>query len=57
MGGVGEFFWLGVWNLLVLCGLVGAVLGGCLLGWGGGMFCLRLVFLFGWFMIGTKGLI
>ena len=29
MGGVGEFFWLGILNLLVLCGLVAAGLGGC----------------------------
>ena len=29
--GLGQFFWLGIWNLVVLCGLVGAssVLGGC----------------------------
>ena len=28
MGGVGQFFWFGVWDLLVLCGLVGDVLWG-----------------------------
>ena len=27
MGGVGECFWFGIWNLFVFCGSVGAVLG------------------------------
>jgi len=43
---VGEFFWLGIWNLLILRGLVGAVLGGCAAFFGTvrWCFCLRLLF-------------